>query len=337
LDFALQAASTLLAADEKQFWRRLALIGAEDVGLGDIAAVGHATAALTGKTRRAELGDDWTVASCIVARLTNANKCRAADDISLVCAAHPSTIDRRIELQALPTDALIDIVLGTESFVERALALYCALGGQRRSKERVGRRHKAEDVFTAFAESGWSGSLTALARRSYLATGEMLAPFLVLLSRELKEPPVVRADALPAESGAGTIPVWAFDMFSHEGRKALLRFLQGASPCALWFKVNVSAKWRLSLLGHLLFRLEGGRVNSRIRWPLADHLRREADLHCSGPAFPDVSEALRLLWADMPALNAIRLELCRTAPSIEAPRPPLIAGEQLQFLAPSAT
>ena len=315
LDLALRAASTLLAVDEKRLWRRLALIGAEDVGLGDIVAVGLATAAFVSKGRRAEFGDDWVIACCLVSRLAAANKCRATDDLALICEVHPACVDLRLELQEKPTEALIDIILSsTMPFLDRAVALSCALGGPSRSKQRTARRHRAEDVFAAFAESGWSGSLTALARRSYFTTGELLGPYLLLLSREFTLPGIIRADSLPVEAAVGPVPGWAYDQFSHEGRQALLRFLQSGAPSALWLKANLLAKWRLPVLGHLLFRIEGGRVNLRLRWPLAEKLRRDADLFCSGHGCPDSGEVLRLLWGDLPVLNQIRAELSRPSP-----------------------
>jgi hypothetical protein len=44
-----------------------------------------------------------------------------------------------------------------------------------------------------------------------------------------------------------------------------------------------------------------------MRWPLADELRRQADLECSGPNCPDASDILDLMRADLPRLNDARV------------------------------
>jgi hypothetical protein len=54
------------------------------------------------------------------------------------------------------------------------------------------------------------------------------------------------------------------------------------------------------------FRVEGGLVTNRMRWPLADELRRQCDVECSGPDCPDASEILDLMRDDIPLLNEAR-------------------------------
>jgi replication-associated recombination protein RarA len=56
LDFALRAAASLLRDAPDRLWRRLGCIASEDIGLGDLKAVGMTTAALAGNRLRMELG-----------------------------------------------------------------------------------------------------------------------------------------------------------------------------------------------------------------------------------------------------------------------------------------
>ena len=75
----------------------------------------------------------------------------------------------------------------------------------------------------------------------------------------------------------------------------------------------MSAGRRMAFLGHMVFRVEGGLVDNRMRWPLADRLRREADVECSGPECRDASEILALVRDDIPRLNEVRAELVGSA------------------------
>jgi hypothetical protein len=131
-DLALRAAATLLRDAPEKLWRRLGCIAFEDIGVASLEAVGLATVALAGKRHRSELGGEWAVASCIISELTRAPKCRAADDLLMVCELHPAHAEARVELPHLTTRDLISITVGKGTFETRALALWYALGTDRR-------------------------------------------------------------------------------------------------------------------------------------------------------------------------------------------------------------
>jgi replication-associated recombination protein RarA len=88
-DLALSAAATLMRDAPDKVWRRIGCIAYEDVGVASLEAVGLATAALAGKQARAALGGEWATAGCVVAELSQAPKCRAADDLLIACELHP--------------------------------------------------------------------------------------------------------------------------------------------------------------------------------------------------------------------------------------------------------
>jgi hypothetical protein len=137
-------------------------------------------------------------------------------------------------------------------------------------------------------------------------TNEMLCPFVSLLACEQRQAARIESDQLSAEEMIGDVPSWAFDVYSREGRAALARFLQTDVPAARWIRRNVSPARRVSFLGHIVFRVEGGLVVNRMRWPLADELRRQADVERSGPEHPDAAEILALMRDDIPRLNEAR-------------------------------
>ena len=313
LDLSLQAAATLLQSDPRRLWRRLACIGAEDVGIGGLSAFALATACLEGSRRRSELagGDDWAAACRLVSALSSAPKCRSADDLALVCATHPQLKDSRNALGVLSRAELIKIVVSDEPLVERAGALWRALGGDWRSRSgrRFLRRDELEAVFNALNGAGLSPNFVECARQSHRRLGEALGPFLLLLSQEAaKTPASIQSDRLPEETMIGAIPSWAYDLFCREGRAALARFERSDAASAVWLRKRVRSNRRLAFLGHIVFRVEGGLVANRMCWPLGDWLREEADRSCCGPECPDGSEILDLVRADIPRLNQIRAE-----------------------------
>jgi hypothetical protein len=104
----------------------------------------------------------------------------------------------------------------------------------------------------------------------------------------------------------GDVPAWALDVYTREGRAAFARFLQTDASAARWVQRNVRQARRVSFLGHIVFRVEGGLVANRVRWPLAEEPRRQVDVECSGPGCPDATEILELMLGDIPLLNEVR-------------------------------
>ena len=94
-------------------WRRLGCIAAEDIGLGDLDAVGITTATLAGVRKRADFDGDWPVARAVVAALADAPKCRAAADLLMICEQHAAYARQRIEFRHRSFRELIEIACGT--------------------------------------------------------------------------------------------------------------------------------------------------------------------------------------------------------------------------------
>lgn len=64
---------------------------------------------------------------------------------------------------------------------------------------------------------------------------------------------------------------------------------------------------RVGFFGHIVFRVESGLVVNRLRWPLGDELRRQADVECSYPDSINDTEILELTRADLPILDEVRV------------------------------
>lgn len=308
---ALQAAASLLHGAADKLWRRLGCIAFEDIGVGDLDTVSLATAALAGKRLRIELGGEWRTASFLVSRMAQAVKCRAADDLLLAAESHPRFENARLELAFRSVDDLVRVATGDDPLPVRALALWFAIGTNRRPSPRLPPRHgEPEAVFSGMRGAGIPTEVVAIAREGFRKTGEVLCPFVALLwPVRQDEPAVIADDPSPPELMIGDVPTWAYDLYSREGRAALARFINGATETARWVRAHIPPRQRVPFLGTIVFRVEGGCVRSRLRWPLGDELRRMVDIECHGPYCRDATEIFELVKADLAALNHVRVQL----------------------------
>lgn len=307
-EFALRAAATLLQIAPGRLWRRLGCIAFEDIGIADIEAVFFTIAALAGKGFRAQLGGELRVASSIVTRMVQAPKCRAADDLLMCVELHPAYRQARLDLSHETTPDLLRIAIGSDPLPTRALALWYALGTDRRpSRHLQARRGEPASVFDQLCEAGYPHTVVEITREGFRRTGEVLCPFVALVApMRLGQPTPIADDNLLPETVIGSVPGWAFDLYSREGRAGLEQFLNEPSETARWIRGHVPPSQRVSFLGGIVFRIEGGLVRKRLRWSVGDELRHQVDVECQGLHCPDASHVLDLMRADLPLLNEVR-------------------------------
>jgi len=224
----------------------------------------------------------------------------------MVCELHPALAEVRVELPLLTTRELTTIAVGKGTIEKRALALWYALGTDRRPSALVSRPGEPRLVFDYLCEAGWPHSIVEVAREGFRRGGDMLCPLVALLSSEPREPSQKQDDRFPPESMIGEVPGWAMDAHTREGRAAFARFLKTDAPSAKWVRTNIRPARRVPFFGHIVFRVESGLVVNRLRWPLADELRRQADVECSYPDSSDDTEILELTRADLPILDEVR-------------------------------
>ncbi len=308
---ALRAAAALLSTSPDRLWRRCGGIAFEDVGLADADAVAIVTAAISGKRLRAQIGGEWPVASYIVSKMAHAPKCRAADDLLLTADLHPALETARRELSTLPASELMRFATGSGSLLERAIALWYVCGTSWRTSPHLRPRRGERGVaFDKLVTAGFPHDVVEIAREGYRKLGEILCPFVALLHPlQQSGAATIVDDPLPPETMMGEVPSWAVDMFSREGHAALNAFLQGASETARWVRARIPAARRVNFLGTVVFRVEGQLCLRRLRWPVADELRRMVDNECNGPHCTDATEVLELMRADIPVLNGVRAEV----------------------------
>ncbi|TXM73120.1 hypothetical protein FV218_11870 [Methylobacterium sp. WL69] len=305
---ALQAAARLLTDSPERLWRRCGGIAFEDVGAADPETVGLVTAALGGKRIRVTLGGEWQVASFIVEAMAEAPKCRGADDLLMSVELHPDLTQARQTQAELSVHQLRRIVLSQATLQERALALWYVLGTDRRPSRHL-RAYRGEPtiVFDLLDELGTPPTMVEIAREGFRRTREVLCPFVGMLMADRKpKGSSVEDDDLPEQAMIGPVPGWALDIYTREGRAALNQFGAGETNTAKWVRDRIPPAKRLDMLGGILFRVEGGLVARRLRWPIALELRRLLDIECQGLSPSEAVEVLTLIRSDVPSLNEIR-------------------------------
>lgn len=240
--------------------------------------------------------------------MTNAPKCRAADDLLLTADSHPLYRRARMDLATKATRELIQIAVGQAALPVRALATWYGVGTHpRQTKHLSPRRGEPAAFFDGLCEAGLPHTAVESAREGFRKIGEALCPFVALLCPLAKrEMATLQDDGMPPAVMVGAVPGWAYDMYVREGRAALESFLQTDCETARWVRDHVRPGQRVNFIGTVVFRVEGGLVRKRSTWPTGEELRRLVDTECHGPSCPNATEILQLMRNDIGLLNEER-------------------------------
>jgi hypothetical protein len=188
--------------------------------------------------------------------------------------------------------------------------LWLAVGTDRRpSKHLPPRRGEPQAAFDYLCEVGFPHGVVEIAREGFKKTGEVLAPLVALLAGETRDDRTIASDEFPPEKIIGEVPSWCLDIYTREGRAAFARFLQTNAESARWIRAHVAPARRVEFLGGIVFRIEGGALKDRMRWPIGDDLRRQYEVESAGPECGDAMEIIALMRADIPVLNDLRAEV----------------------------
>lgn len=298
VELALNAAATLLRDDPDRLWRRLGSVAFEDVGLGCASTLGLTVAALTGKRFRAAVGGEWAVASVVVKAMCAAPKSRAADDLYMALETLPTLVDTRRVLAAETSLRLRMIGLTSNNLHTRALAVLFLLGTNRPGGKLPARRGDVALAFDLLDELGTAPTMLAICREGYRKTGEALPPLLALLTLENGLRGYTSEDHMPPEAMIGGVPSWSVDMFSRQGKLALVRLASTKAGVAEFSRSMLPPGQRIGFLGQTLFRVEGGLLARRVRGELADRLHSQLMFETLGVAPEAAVQALDLMAQD---------------------------------------
>ena len=147
--------------------------------------------------------------------MTQATKCRAADDVLTAADGHPSLESARRELWQLPTTELLHLTVGTGPLPERAIALWYVLGTNPRTcqmRERRGEPQLAFEAMRLINAEFLSRSCTRISQmmkrhdEELRKNAESIEASVRTLNRMRARPIAVAAPSIVAELPSGRMP-----------------------------------------------------------------------------------------------------------------------------------
>jgi len=309
---AMLAAKALITVSPSHLTRRLCVTAFEDIGAGDPETVAAVVTVLGDRASRERLYSDLPSLTQLLGLMCKAGKCRATDDLVSVCEHHEALNSLRTPLGSASNEQLIENIASESDLSIQALALWYLLGTTFMTPPSMVRRSGSRPVvLEALCRAGAAGATVDLVREGLRQGGGLVAALYGLASAAQGHSPSSSMaafvdDNVPPERLVAGVPSWVFDVHVREGNRAMAAFVDVASETSRWLACHFPRGKRAQRLGGMLFRVESGVVRRRFRWPLADDLRRMADLEVHGVTPSNAEQGLGLLCQDMGLLNEVR-------------------------------
>ena len=222
---AERAALALYRWRGPRIWRRLAIVAAEDIGIGSIDAVVEAVAVCTDTAQRSDAADEVRLLLQVVRLLANAAKDRAADFLISAAHHHPSLAEARARLAVMPVADRIAFTADLSNGLhERALATWFATGI---GVPDMGRDGKGDltGLLAMYRGLGvpsqWLQAVRSIVKQTREPLALMLPPLWLAASGSSAgtvECPV------PATTYIHDLPLYALDKHTRPGKRAIHQF-----------------------------------------------------------------------------------------------------------------
>lgn len=292
---AVNAAANLYRIDKRMLQRRLLVTAYEDVGIGNIRAVCHATLICTDVSFRRRVSElrAYIFAAYILA---NATKCRAADHVYMVSNNDPELEDVRDALHECNVNALTKCALDNNASIHiRAYAL-----------QRI-KRHSIDDAANVLEQSVVSPVIIDSCIVASSKTSDPLALYLpMILGEYYNEAKPLRFETSPALK-CKHVPLYAADpLHTRIGKEALKRWKQ---------QITALQGYTLKQLGKAVFHTESTRCNEELHSDALLALKcngMRVSLLAGGLPEYDQAELFIRVEKNMDVLNDIRVELFET-------------------------
>jgi hypothetical protein len=277
---ALLATSVLLRLQPDGFWRRLAVIALEDIGIADLALVEECMILCSRRTARLYNGEEWHAASSLIQRMSGSIKCRDACDALVIADLHPRLSQLRSDAMEMDASDARRLLLDSDRTVgERLLAAWSLCGTKKFPAANIGEKAGyLSELLEVLAQKGVHPKTLQVARLGGARTREghpLSLPLIWLLS--------CRGAANSHEQDLGTVgdiggwPPYAFDMHTGLGRNALRIFASQCTSLERLVKGRLTPGDYLTFVGELVFRAEGEIVDRRLTYVGSEQVHREAE------------------------------------------------------------
>lgn len=269
---AQRSALTLWTQDRRSFWRRVAVISMEDIGVASPDVIVKVLAALNTPAWRAKQ-DDLKTGLYLVRLMCGATKIRLADEIISICANAVEYGPYRAALAKADNQTLADIALHDKTpLAERALGLWFLAGSRRyphdNLPDRAGSLDAAADVMRSLgAPPDLTESCIATLNKSQYPLA-LLTPLLWAEVQRQPRPLLTWFDKFEPSPAVKGVPLVALDGFTRTG-KACFSQLQQTVPALKPFSTRQIA------IG--VFFAEGSCVDKRLGSERLDEYRQAGE------------------------------------------------------------
>jgi hypothetical protein len=309
-EIAQRAAPTLFKLKGAAIWRRLMIIGFEDIGVGSIDALTMTVAAAGDSAWRKNHGVELKLAVYLTSTLAASPKDRSAD---YLCGAkdHPRLAGFT---QAMTKASLNCRILQVRDealdLPQRAVALSTLSIGPRGEISRG--TSGLDALLTTFRELGVPEELVAATGIAAARTREpitVMVPLIWLMAARSKKQ--VCDCAVPPLVEAGGVPLYALDKHTRLGREAIWRFAcenESVRACLARF---VPASQRRSGAYVAAFYVDAAPIARRLMW--------DRDLVHAGVPAEGIQPLLEAMRANLGHLNELRANViaaAQTAPTL---------------------
>lgn len=277
---ALAAADALLRANPAAFWRRILVIGWEDIAFGDLEVCFAATGASKSKRWRDALGER-ELGLALTARMCRATKNRVADDVVTVIENENQSLADAKALGESDRDSLWRLALPNDRCIlKRSVAAWLLIGTKRIPCNFLPRvEGDTAEFFAAFCSDQLSHPMQCFAADAVNRSRTLLPATIAMLEqdwRNTRHSGEVR-DELIATGSVGGIPEYAFDGHTRAGCRYLQRLSRADSDLFLWLEEHVHDEQRLPMLKKLFFRSVSAQCDRRQAWGKTEDLRQKAN------------------------------------------------------------
>ena len=330
---ALAAAATYLALDATGFWRRLPIIAAEDIGIGDWDLATTVFLASANEKWRQICGGDWPIASLLIERMCDCPKERGTAALTQAALTHPGAVNDCVNLGGCGTPELLKIVQDCSMALEtRAIAAWYVLGTTSfRGTQLVRRRGDPAALFSTFEDMGVPPKLVGACQLASSRGRYPLAAFLPLLWLAIRRstPPAISVrETGPTRTSRG-IPLYALDKHTSAGKRAIRAFAATNLPLRRVFDRYPPIADNIKAVELAVFHAEGVCLRRQLTWDETERLSSlelEADLAPLGIRPEAMVELIRAVEENLWDLDRARMavltgEQIKHGMSVERGRP----------------
>ncbi len=322
-DLAADAAVTYFRLRGKMVWRRLIIIAFEDVGLADPNVVASTVPVACDAAGRTD-GDDLSPLVAQMARRLAARPMdRSADYLISAIKYHPEWEAHRATVARLTIANRIRTAVDASAPLPlRATATWLASGVNGGGPKLV-EAGDLEGLMEAFVDAGAPEKLALAVKAAVALTKEPITLFLPLLALASQGTSATVREALtpPSPSVAG-VPVWALDMHTAIGKRAITHFARENDPVRTKLERHVPEYRARDVALTAAFYADAIIADRQLDWPHGKDLERagmEADMlnvQCPRAAASEIIDAIR---ANLEHLNDIRIRALSAADRLSDP------------------